>query len=247
MKRRATLLLFILLTGISWALNAQDGDPGPGTVTVYSEDGDNFTLYLNGDRKNGTPTTRVVVPNVSEVPVSFRIVFEKSGIPEIKKNGIRQGTNCLYSIQVNKKKEHVLRMNGCSNDPVTEAPTVSTTTPNSAPETTATPVTTPAQLSATYKDGMISLNDGRTLAVKKVKATGMTYPRVIMTALGGAQVSIAYDDNTETYKAEVPFQYEVKDFSNNNSYFTLTVDEGGPTKTWHVKLQNANGYDLKIE
>ena len=75
----------------------------------------------------------------------------------------------------------------------------------------------------------------------------MTYPQVIMTALPGARVSITYDDNSEKYSAESPFKYEVKDFSNNNSYLTLTVDEGGPSKTWHVKLQNSNGYDLKIE
>ena len=91
------------------------------------------------------------------------------------------------------------------------------------------------------------LIDGRTLTAKKVKTNGLTYPQVIMTALQGAKVNISYDANDETFSAEPPFKYEVKDFSNNNAYFKLTVDEGGPAKTWSVKLQHTNGYDLKID
>jgi hypothetical protein len=219
-------------------------DPGPGAVTVFSETGENFTLYLNGEQKNASPASRVVVDNVTEVPVSFRIVFQNNSALEIKKNGIRQGKNCLYAIEKNKKGQHVFKMKGCSDEPV-----AGSTQGTTEPVTTVAPATTstPDQLSGSYANGVITINDGRTIAVKKVKVNGMTYPRVIMTALPGAHVSISYDNNDEKYSAEVPFQYEVKDFSNNNAYLTLTVDEGGPKKTWHVKLQNSNGYDLKIE
>ena len=89
--------------------------------------------------------------------------------------------------------------------------------------------------------------DGRILKVTKVKVNGMTYPRIIFQALQGSKVSLKYDNGNESYEAESPMQYEIKDFQNNNAYVTVTVDEGGPAKTWHVKLQNANGYDLKIE
>ena len=241
MNSKFYLSFFIALV-LASSVYAQD--PGPGAVTVFSETGENFTLYLNGEQKNASPASRVVVDNVNEVPVSFRIVFQNNSAPEIKKNGIRQGKNCLYAIDKNKKGEHVFRMKGCSDEPVAggnESPVQPTVTETPAP------TSTPDQLSATYTNGAIIINDGRTIAVKKEKANGMTYPRVIMTALSGAHVSISYDSNDEKYSAEVPFQYEVKDFSNNNAYLTLTVDEGGPKKTWHVKLQNSNGYDLKIE
>jgi hypothetical protein len=242
---KKVLSLICLFTAILFTrANCQDGDPGPGAVTVYAEDGDNFTLYLNGAQINATPSARVVASNVSEVPVSFRIVLEKNGF-EIKKNGLRQGTNCLYSVVKNKKGEVVLKMNGCSNDPVVAENTA--TGGASQPPTQTTTISKPDQLSATYANGLITINDGRTLQVKKVKANGMTYPRLFVNAPNGARVNIAYDDNDEKYSAEVPLKYEVKDFSNNNAYFTLTVDEGGPQKTWHVKLQNANGYDLQIE
>jgi hypothetical protein len=239
MLRSVLYLASFLIIFLQSNVNAQDAEPGPGSVTVYAEDGEKFTLYLNGDQKNTSASSRVVVDNVVEVPVSFRIVFENN--TELKKNGMRGGTNCLYAVQKNKKGERVLKIKGC-----TDEGTVASASP-AIVEPTPAVISTPAQLSATYANGKITINDGRTFPVKKVKVNGMTYPRVIMTALSGAHASITYDDNDEKYNAEIPFQYEVKDFSNNNSYLTLTVDEGGPAKTWHVKLQNTNGYDLKIE
>jgi hypothetical protein len=243
--RNRTLYLLSFLTLLSFThIFAQDAAPPPGTITVFSEDGEKFTLYLNEEVKNATPASRVVVAGVAEVPIAFRIVFENGSVPEIKKRGLRQGTNCVYFIEKNKKGERGLKMRGCTDEAVAEA------SPASAP-TPATPSTpsasAPAQLSATYASDVITINDGRTLSVKKVKVNGMTYPRVRMTALPGANVSIAYDNSDEKFSAESPLEYEVKDFSNNNAYFTLTVDEGGPAKTWHVKLKNSNGFDLKIE
>lgn len=227
--------------------SARAQSPYVGSVTVFSEDGENFTLYLNGDRKNAEASSRVVVTDVAEVPVSFRIVFENGSVPELKRNGMRGGKDCMYAIQKNKKGEHVLRIKGCT-DPFPEGE-ASSQMPSGNNASSQQSVTTsqPAQLSASYADGQITINDGRVLTVTKVKANGMTYPRVIMKSPVNASATISYDDNNEKYASEIPFQYEVKDFSNNNSYFRLTVDEGGPEKTWHVRLQNANGYELKIE
>jgi hypothetical protein len=234
------MLCLVAFLSISLFSAAQD-NPGTGTVTVFSEDGAKFTLYLNGDRKNASPDARVVASNISEVPVSFRIVFEDAKIPEITRRGIRQGKHCLFAVVKNKKGEYALRVGDC-----TESEPEGVSQPGD-PAPPAEPVSTPDQLSATYASDVITINDGRTLKVNKVKVNGMTYPRVHFTALPGAKVSLKYDATGEAYSAESPMEYEVKDFSNNNSYFVLTVDEGGPAKTWYVKLKNSNGYDLKIE
>jgi hypothetical protein len=251
MRFKTVYLSSFLMIFLLSSVHAQDTGPGPGSVTVFSEGGENFTLYLNGEAKNATASSRVVA-NVTEAPVSFRIVFQNSTIPELKKNGFRQGKNCIYSIVKNKKSEYVLKVKDCSDDAqagdqMSSASNSSSSSSDQSVTATTNITSTPAQLSASYANGVITINDGRTIAVKKVKANGMTYPRVMMSALTGAHATITYDGNDEKYSAEIPFQYEVKDFSNNNSYLTLTVDEGGLAKTWHVKLQNANGYDLKIE
>lgn len=238
------LLLLVACLCVSLFAAAQD-DPGPGSVQVYSEDGNKFTLYVNGEKANPTPETTVLY-NIKVPQFQFRIVFEDSKFPEIKQRGIRLGRHCSYPI-VSGKKGLQLKVGACSDaTPEGNTPAVVETSPaqtsNPAPATS-----TPDQLSASYKDGVITINDGRTLKVTKVKANGMTYPRIHFTALQGAKVFLKYDNENEEYTGESPIQYEVKNFQNNNAYVTLTVDEGGPAKTWHVKLQNANGYDLKIE
>jgi len=241
------LLTLIACLSISLFAAAQD-DPGPGSVQVYSEDGNKFTLYVNGEKVNPTPETTVLY-DIKVPQFQFRIVFEDSKFPEIKQRGIRLGRHCSYPI-VKGKKGLALKVGACSDAvPEGNTPAVVETSPaqTSTPVASPTPTSTPDQLSATYKDGVISINDGRTLKVNKVKANGMTYPRIHFTALQGAKVSLKYDKENEEYSGESPIEYEVKNFQNNNSYVTVTVDEGGPAKTWHVKLQNANGYDLKIE
>lgn len=235
------ILLLLACLSISLFAAAQE-DPGPGTVAVYSEDGAKFTLYVNGDRANANPDSRVVY-NMTEVPFSFRIVFEDTKNADINKRGIRQGKHCIFPI-ISGKKGYSLKVGGCTEAAPDNVATQPAT--ESAPASSA-PTSAPDQLSATYKDGLITINDGRTLKVTKVKANGMTYPRIHFTALQGAKVSLKYDNGNEFYESESPMQYEVKDFQNNNAYVTVTVDEGGPTKTWKVKLLNANGYDLKIE
>lgn len=240
------LLILIACVSISVCSFGQPQDPGPGTVSVFSEDGAKFTLYINGERKNASPDSRVVA-NMSEVPFSFRIVFEDTKLGEINKRGIRQGKHCLYPI-VKGKKGVSLKVGGCSDSPP-EGSVASETAQPDASHTALTATSTPEQLSATFnvKDYIISINDGRKLKVNKEKVNGMTYPRVIFTALPGAKISLKYEKGNESYEAESPMQYEIKDFTNNNAFVTITVDEGGPKKTWHVKIVNANGYDLKIE
>ena len=111
--------------------------------------------------------------------------------------------------------------------------------------------TASAKLSATYSKGVISLSDGRHFTVKKGNVKGFsggwfaTY--VNMNAPAGAKVTITYDSNPETFKSEVPFSYKVNDSDNKDAYFKLTVDEGGPDKTWSVRLQNEGGKQLVIE
>ena len=244
---KTTKLLFALLFMVLTALHAQAQPPKTvGSMKFFTDEGEKFTLYLNGDIKNAAPAPSVLAENVVEPMIQVRIVFEDATIPPIKKQVMRMGNDCVYLISKNKKGEYGFKVKSASgNMGGSTPPAVTSEAPTSAPSS---PTHASAKLSATYSDGTISISDGRQLRVTKTKTSGgWPSPHVIMNAPTGAKVTITYDDNNEKYNTEVPFNYEVKDYNNNNSYFRLTVDEGGPDKTWYVRLQNGTAYQLTID
>jgi hypothetical protein len=147
-------------------------------------------------------------------------------------------------ISKNKKGAYAFKIKSATGDMGRPTAPVMTA---SQPMGTSTP-SAPEKLSATYSDGYITVSNGNSYSVTKSGTPGgWPSPHVIMKAPVGAKITISYDDTSEKYNSEVPFEYTVQDYNNNNSYFRLTVDEGGPDKTWYVRLQNGTGYQLTIE
>src|SRR4051812_48320844 len=105
------LLLLLVCFSISMFASAQD-DPGPGSISVYAEGGEKFTLYVNSEKANASPDTRII-KNINTPTFQFRIVFEDSKFPEIKQRGIRLGKHCSYPI-VKGKKGLTLKVGACS-------------------------------------------------------------------------------------------------------------------------------------
>jgi hypothetical protein len=241
MKNKFLMLTVSIFAAANIAQAQMPGDsPYAGTMTFFTDEGEKFTLYLNGEQVNQAPAARVVA-QIKDASVSLRIVFEDVSLPQFKKTIMRMAKDCTYMISKNKKGEYTSSMKSCTGT-LDNGNTTMTT------GTTTTAMPTDGPLTAKYQDGVILLSDGSRLTVTKVKTNGMwPSPHVKMTVPVGAKVSITYDDNKETYNTEVPFDYEVKDYNNNNSYFKLTVDQGGPDKTWYVRLQNGTGYMIKIE
>lgn len=244
MKLRTSVVLFALFAVANFANGQMSTNPYLGTATFFAEEGEAFTLYVNGEKINAQPAPNVVDEEVTTASISIRVVFADGATPELKKTIFRMGKDCTYMIKKNKKGEYGTSMKSCNGQ---------LGPPQSAQPVAVAPVApiAPAgggKLSATYTDGIIHISDGRMLTVTKSKTSGgWPSPHVKMNAPTGARVSITYDDNNEKYNTEVPFDYEVKDYNNNNSYFRLTVDEGGPDKTWYVRLQNGTAYQLTIE
>lgn len=237
MKSKITpfVILFVLCL-----IQARAQDPYEGSVTLFAEEGENFSLFLNGEKVNASPAAKVVAEKVKDASISMRIVFEDGSIQPVKKNVMRAGKDCTYILKKDKKGQYVVRVKSCLN-PFPQGPGAGGDEPMSSGGSQ------PEKLSASYSDGVITVNNGNTYTVTKSRTSGMPSPHVIMNAPVGAKVTITYDNNAEKYETEVPFDYVVDDYNNNNSYFRLTVDEGGPDKTWYVRLQNSNGYKLTIE
>lgn len=80
-------------------------------AVVFSENGDKFTLILNGEKQNATPQTNVKVSNLTSEFYLARIDFEDAKLPDFNQNNfaVQKGMETTYVIKVNKKGEYVLR------------------------------------------------------------------------------------------------------------------------------------------
>lgn len=105
MKRIFSILSFFAIVHFTFAQTSN--------LVVFSDGSENFTLFVNGVRQNGTPASNVRATGLVGDMCKVRVVFEKGAIPEITRNLMLDiGLEQNYSIVKNKKGEFVLRLNG---------------------------------------------------------------------------------------------------------------------------------------
>ncbi len=106
MKRLSSLVIALAIP--AFGLFAQTSD-----LVFFSDDGAEFTLIIDGDRKNMEPASRVVATGIrTESPVVV-ISFEDGNIPELRKPGyFPLGKEYTIMITTNKKGQKVLRPTG---------------------------------------------------------------------------------------------------------------------------------------
>ncbi|NOS94108.1 MAG: hypothetical protein HOP30_19500 [Cyclobacteriaceae bacterium] len=208
---------------------------GTGTWIIYTEMGENFTAFLDGQKINNTPQASVTA-TVTGTSKQIRLEFEDKSIPKIlKRYPILVGETTIM-VKQKKKGDYVFRVVSAPQGaamPDAEEPAAAPAASSSGP------------LTAKLEDGSIRLSNGKTYTVTRSKdPSGMNGPQVIMKAPEGASVTITQDGGKEVYTGEVPFVYTVKDWNFYNTYFKLEVTEGN--QKWSVKLQNGTGYRLTI-
>lgn len=93
--------LFAASTGTSQTANA----------VVFSENGERFTLLLNGEKKNEVPAANVRAAGLTSEFYQARIDFEDPGLADFSSNtfAVHFGQEVTYMVKVNKKGEYVLR------------------------------------------------------------------------------------------------------------------------------------------
>ena len=83
MIKKITLLAFLLIGTVSFA------QPGMvGHLTIFSEDGDKFTLILNGEVINDVPQTNLRVEDLNQPYYNAKIKFEDNTLADITKNNL---------------------------------------------------------------------------------------------------------------------------------------------------------------
>ena len=119
MKRKITLFAFLLLSSLSFA------QLGPvGHLTIFSEDGDRFTLILNGEVINDTPQTNLRVEDLNQPYYNAKIKFEDKSLADITKNNLMLTdvdgvfADVTYKIRRDKNNRTNMKMNYFSSIPV---------------------------------------------------------------------------------------------------------------------------------
>ena len=80
MKKIFVILISIVIPSILFAQQKT------GNLTVFSEDGDKFYLFLNGEKQNDIPQTNIRVEELPQPYYRAKIVFEDQTLTEISKN-----------------------------------------------------------------------------------------------------------------------------------------------------------------
>jgi hypothetical protein len=112
MRKTITLLVSVL---ISTFIFAQPGTP-VGHLTIFSEDGDKFTLILNGEVINDVPQTNLRVEDLNQPYYSAKIKFQNNLLIEISKNNLMLTdvngvfSDVTYKIKKDKNNETKMKL-----------------------------------------------------------------------------------------------------------------------------------------
>ncbi|MDZ4823376.1 MAG: DUF4476 domain-containing protein [Flavobacteriales bacterium] len=81
------------------------------SATIFSENGEKFTIYLNGEQQNDTPKSNVKMTSLISEFYQLRVDFADAALKDFSDNtfGLQAGMDNSYMIKVNKKGEFVCR------------------------------------------------------------------------------------------------------------------------------------------
>lgn len=111
MKHTFTLIVSVLVSAFTTAQTAN--------AVVFSENGDKFTLILNGEKQNETPQANVKIKDLTGEFYQARVDFENPSIPDFTQKNfvVHKGFEVTYVIKSNKKGEYVMRFQSESEIP----------------------------------------------------------------------------------------------------------------------------------
>jgi hypothetical protein len=119
MIRNLTLLIFLLIFSISFSQIRPVGH-----LTIFSEDGDKFTLILNGETINDTPQTNLRVEDLNQPYYNAKIKFSDQNLADISKNNLMLTdidgifSDVTYKIKRDKNNKSKMKMNYFSAIPI---------------------------------------------------------------------------------------------------------------------------------
>jgi hypothetical protein len=182
MKKTIKLIALTLFLSISFISYAQ-----PTNLIFFSEEGEHFSVILNGILQNAKPETNIKITGLPAPSYKLKIIFEDPKIPELNKTLIyQQGTETTFNIKKNNKREFVCRflsqvpIDEVSPPPPDQHVIVYTTVPATnitINQTNVTQNNTTVNTSVTGNAGDVNLNINATgTAVSSTPGQGQGHP-----------------------------------------------------------------------
>jgi uncharacterized alpha/beta hydrolase family protein len=77
-------------------------------AVIYSEAGEKFTLYLNGESMNSAPQSNIKLQNLTSEFYQARVDFQDATLADFSNNNfaLHPGMEVTYQVKKNKKGEH---------------------------------------------------------------------------------------------------------------------------------------------
>jgi len=96
-------------------------------AVIFSEGGEKFTVYLNGEQKNDSPSTNVKIQDLTSEFYICKVIFEDRGLGEVvmKNFALQYGMETTYVVKMTKKGQYALRYYNAT--PAAEGRTAETT------------------------------------------------------------------------------------------------------------------------
>jgi len=157
-------LLLLLVVAVAYVTNAQN------RLVVFSDDGEKFLLFMNGEQQNQMPEVNVKSKDLNSDSYRVKIAFNNKSLPELNKSitFLEPNKEMTVSIVKNKKGEYVLRL--ISEAPYTALPASETQTSvkevvYETPETTPPTTQTVTQVTTTDINTQTTTSGGNTQTV----------------------------------------------------------------------------------
>lgn len=192
-------LVFYCFVLIAVQVNAQNSG-----LELFTEGGENFTLMINGVRKNATPTTNVKVTDLSVDGVKIKVVFEKP-IPEMNRYIVlTPGDLSTFAIRKNKNGEYALRMVSTSPlasstpQPEPKVQTLTTTSPATQTVQSTTSVSTTSTSSHNTADNVSINMNINAMGINANAAVTESQPEISVSITAGSPPATATTITTTT-------------------------------------------------
>lgn len=121
MIKKITFVAFLFVSAFTFAQQSPVGH-----LTIFSEDGDKFSLVLNGELQNDIPQTNLRIEDLNQPYYNAKILFEDKTLMEITKNNLELTdvdgifSDVTYKIKRDKNNKSKMKLNYFSSIPVSQ-------------------------------------------------------------------------------------------------------------------------------